>query len=181
MNFPSIALLLLLLFFPPAGSVAMPSVLNKTNLIKAGEGKLTWFGLSIYNASLWTSENAIYANLYDSDVLLIADYDRNISNQRILNSISEEWKRINSQLGLNEQLWMSELDTIIPNILSGDKLSSFVRANGSTKFYLNDQYIGEIQDPKFGPAFLSIWLNKKTSKKRLRKDLLGDLIQDDAP
>ena len=45
-------------------------------------------------------------------------------------------------------------------------------------FYFNDNLVGSIEDPMFGPLFVDIWLSEKTSEPKLRQQLLGSLIND---
>ena len=52
-------------------------------------------------------------------------------------------------------------------------MTAVVTPGGATRFYNQDRGIGRIEDPEFGPAFLSIWLDSRSAVKELRGELLG--------
>jgi len=47
--------------------------------------------------------------------------------------------------------------------------------NNQSVFYFNDVKVGSIEEKEFGELFLSIWLSPKTSQKKLRNQLLGEI------
>jgi hypothetical protein len=58
-------------------------------------------------------------------------------------------------------------------VTPGDQLIARYDPGGATRFYGNDGLLGVIDDPKFGPAFLGIWLHPQTRAAELRAALLG--------
>ena len=164
----------LLLWLLPVSALACPDA--ESGLIKLGEGKLRWFGFPIYTASLWSETGASLQDMYSQPVMLELDYDRDLSKEQIIKSTREEWKRVNMVYPEREAVWLESLANILPNISAGDRLSSRVTPAGETCFYLDGQKIGRVSDAKFGPAFLSIWLDSQTRSRSLRAKLLDVLL-----
>ncbi len=166
----SAAILVLLI---PINAFAGPA--EEHGLFKTGEGSLKRFGMSIYTAQLWTGPDVSQGALYERPVMLRIVYDWNVSRDRILKATRDEWKRLDGELDSREVKWLDDLAEIYPNIRSGEKLSSLVIPNSGTRFYLDDNEIGRIDDADFGQSFLAIWLDENTRDSRLRDGLLNRL------
>jgi hypothetical protein len=175
---PIAAVLLLIAQLFPTVSSAGPA--EEFDLTKLGEGKLRWFGLSIYTASLWSESDASLAGFYDSQIMLSLNYARNIKKERILDTTRDEWKKLDGKFDEREAAWLIQLAEIFPDISAGDRLSSLVIPGKETRFFLDDKEIGRITDADFGPAFLAIWLDPNTSSKPIRAKLLDKLLQANA-
>jgi hypothetical protein len=163
-----------ILFLTPLLSHAGQDISNHMGLQKLGEGKKSWFGLSVYTASLWGESNSDLAGIYNKQLMLSIHYVRNSNSSRIIKSTRNEWKKIHGEITLQEERWLNYLAEIFPDISAGEQLSSFMIPDKETRFYLGDKEIGRISDADFGPAFLAIWLDPRTSDKTLRAKLLGD-------
>jgi len=141
---------------------------------KVGEGRFSWFGISLYSAGLWTGKVATADGLAEPSALLSLRYEKNIRKEYILKITGEEWSRLSVGSSEQQQGWLQELSGILPDVSKGDSLSSLVTASGSTRFYLDSKPIGLIEDPEFGRAFLAIWLHPETRGSKLRRKLLGE-------
>ena len=137
---------------------------------KVGEGSLSWFGLSIYDASLWTPSGTYSGG--GEPTLLTIRYSRDLSKQRIIETTAKEWRRLKVGDESQRSAWLAELEIILPEIRKDLRLSSLVNPESSTVFYQDGSAIGTVDDPEFGPAFLAIWLDPKTKARKLRKSLL---------
>jgi hypothetical protein len=133
-----------------------------------GSGNLRWFGLKIYTASLWSRPTE-----HGREQLLLIEYARGASSERLYASTRDEWVQLHGQPGPKATAWLDELERIYPDVATGSRLACLVEPGGPTRFYLNDQSIGTIAAPDFGPEFLAIWLAPETSRPRLRRKLLG--------
>ncbi|GAA6185633.1 MULTISPECIES: chalcone isomerase family protein [Alteromonadaceae] len=141
-----------------------------TGLTKVGSAKLEVFFFDIYFSTLY-SKNGEYA----ADNLPLAlqiKYLRAIKSEDLLERTEQEWQKLGYS-SQNIRNWLDELDSIWPNIKKNDVLTLKVNANGHSQFFFNDDLIGVIQDPKFGPSFLAIWLDENCSYPKLRKQLIG--------
>lgn len=105
---------------------------------------------------------------------LTLSYHRAFPGEKIVDSSIEE---IAAQGGVDAGLldaWATTLSAIIPNVELGDAITGVRHADGHTVFYLDEQRLGEIRDPRFTAAFFDIWLGEKSSRPDLRRQLLGD-------
>lgn len=142
-------------------------------LIAVGRGELTWFGLSIYHASLWTSTGE-YQSVKDSlPIALTITYNKNIKSDALAKRTVKEWKYLGLFDDQRRKYWGQRLRQIWPNVASGDSITTLVTANRETRFYHNDKLLTELADPTFGTALLSIWLDDETSEPDLREKLIG--------
>jgi hypothetical protein len=69
--------------------------------------------------------------------------------------------------------WQAEVKKVIPNVRSGDQIVIFCSDNNRTLVYLNDSRYGEVDEPSFCPAVMSLWLHLQTKHQAVRKSLLG--------
>jgi hypothetical protein len=73
------------------------------------------------------------------------------------------------QLGI----WQAELRKLIPNVKQGDQVVIFCSDTNRTLAYLNNSSTGEVDDPSFCSAIMSVWLHPQTKHQAVRKSLLG--------
>lgn len=132
-----------------------------------GSGKLTWWGLHIYDASFYRA--GAYSS---SEFALDLQYHKSLSGLAIANRSAEEMKK----LGVPEnqaQGWGKQLATFLPNVEPGQSLTAIYSPRQGTTFYFDGKPLGQIADSDFSKAFFGIWLNSKTSAPKLREQLLG--------
>jgi len=139
----------------------------------AGSGRLTWFGLHIYDARLYVPERGIdIHDLASQRFALELTYARRLRGSAIAERSRDEIEKL--KLGSDEQLaeWQRQMSKIFPDVAAGQTLTGVHLAGMATRFYSDGRYIGAIDDPAFGRAFFAIWLDPKTSAPRLRTELL---------
>jgi hypothetical protein len=174
---PALALALALAFLPGVARGVADGAAPLENLIEVGRGEMRWFGMDIYDARLLSSEGRYDAAGAAGPLALAIVYRRNISRDRLLSTTQREWLRLERELQLSGRTainaWLGELAEIWPDVTPGDSIIALVDPNGPTRFYGNDGLLGAIADPKFGPAFLGIWLHPETRAADLRAALLG--------
>jgi len=150
-------------------------VINEHPLKLIGEGEMTWFGIGIYNASLWTISGKYTDLVTELPIALHITYKKNIHSKKLVEATSEEWERLHIFNSESRRHWARQLSQIWPNVKPGDSITTLITENRITKFYSNDNFIGEIEDPHFGPALLMIWLHPDTSEPELREKLIRGL------
>lgn len=139
----------------------------------AGAGRLTWFGLRIYDARLYVPQRGIdVADLASHRFALAVTYARRLDGKTIAERSRDEIEKLG--LGSEEQrsTWLREMSKIFPDVSAGQTLTGVHLADGATRFYLDGHLLGTIDDRAFSHAFFSIWLDPKTSAPKLRNDLL---------
>ncbi|MBU3546015.1 chalcone isomerase family protein [Polynucleobacter sp. MWH-Jannik1A5] len=145
--------------------IELPANISSAKL--QGSGRLTWFGLHVYDASFYR-----VGSLSSPDFALNLRYQKSFSGSSIANRSVEEMKRI----GVPEaqaSLWGKELTAILPNVESGQTLTAMYSPKQGTIFYHDGKQIAQIPGPEFSKAFFGIWLDPKTSAPKLRTELLG--------
>jgi hypothetical protein len=145
--------------------IELPSNISAAKL--QGSGRLTWFGLHVYDAAFYR-----VGSLSSPDFALNLRYQKSFSGAAIANRSSEEMKRI----GVPEVqaiLWGKELSTFLPNVESGQILTAIYSPKQGTTFYHDGKQIAQVPGAEFSKAFFGIWLDPKTSAPKLRAELLG--------
>lgn len=161
---------------PPAILAATKATLPSAVLQQApalhqvGKGSHSYFGLKVYHVTLWA------ANLRwnpEEPHALDLESGRAISRDQLTEAGMSEMTRLG--LGTPQQLqaWRKGMERILPSVNRGDQLVVFCAPNHKTFFFYNGDDRGEIDDPAFGAAFFSIWLDPRTKNPALRKSLLN--------
>lgn len=168
MKFTAPMLFLLSLSWPTSASILTSKPLSDLQLV--GQAKLNVLFWEIYESSLYTADGRYQPEQFP--VALRIQYLRDIDSADLLKATREEWLK---QALPEEQFtaWLETLSAIWPDIQKGDELLLRVDAAQKSYFYYNNQYLGTLDDPQFGPAFLNIWLSEKASYPKLRAQLIG--------
>jgi hypothetical protein len=174
---PTLARVLLLLASLGAGSAlastGLPEPLpERDGLRKVGGGQLTWLGLGIYDASLWTATGRYSGLAKGETVALSLWYQREFSRDQLLKITDTAWRKLGRDAASRE-LWLAQLRPLWSDGRPGDNVTTVVEAGGPTRFYSQSRLLGAVDDPEFGPAFLSIWLDPRSVVRDLRAQLLG--------
>jgi len=156
-------------------SAASSQEVYASQLNKIGAGDFSWFGISLYTAGLWRGDIVDQNGNNENTVLLSLKYNKTIPKKRIIKITKQEWQRLNTGSPEQRQAWINHLQNILPDVSSGDRLSSLITESGKIRFLHDDKVIGEVVDPEFGRAFLSIWLHPDAKSSGLRNQLLGSL------
>jgi hypothetical protein len=168
-------LLFLLVLFVPLVSLAVPPLPDSISakmpeLQPAGEGRLRWLGLHIYDATLWTGSGAF---TLESEFALDIRYVRNIGASRLVSTSVKEMRR----LGFDDPdlltKWSEDMTRVFPDIRKGDRLTGVNLPGVGAEFYYNGRFIGMVADAQFALAFFSIWLDPRTREPELRESLVG--------
>lgn len=143
----------------------LPQHLSSAKL--QGSGRLTWWGLHVYDASLYR-----VGSLTSPEFALDLRYQKSFSGKAIANRSVDEMRRA----GVPEDqanAWGKELTAFLPNVESGDALTAIYSPKQGTIFYHDGKRIAQVPGSEFSKAFFGIWLDPKTSAPKLRTELLG--------
>jgi len=166
--------LLLVLFMPLAAQAIPPLpdgvIAESPELRPLGEGRLRWFGLHIYDATLWTSESAVSLQ---NEFALDIRYARNIPSHRLVSTSLKEMRRLGFGDGPQREQWSREMARVFPEIAKGDRLTGVNLPGVGAEFFHNGRSVGLVADAGFADAFFSIWLDPRTREPRLRESLIG--------
>ncbi|TDQ47666.1 chalcone isomerase family protein [Permianibacter aggregans] len=165
-----------------AASFASPSLNNTAQatatplqqLQTHGRYHLTWFGLSIYDITLWTSEQPFRfaVDQKPSPFALEIRYKIDVDADDLIEETRDQWQEL-ALLNDDAKRWLQQLPQIWPDIKEGDRLVMFVDESLQTRFYHNDRFVGQIDDAAFATRFSAIWLAEGAEYPDMRKALLA--------
>jgi hypothetical protein len=165
---------LLLVLGPAAQAVtpsAPPSPPARYALQPVGQGSLTWLGLHVYDAALWSPNARVD---FGEPMALAVRYARALEGPAIAERALEEIAQLGIGSAAQRADWGARLRALLPDVKDGDLVAGVHRPGQGMRFYLNGHRVGEIVDPAFSRAFFAIWLDPRTSVPELRAALIGE-------
>jgi hypothetical protein len=142
-------------------------------LQQVGSGNLRWFGVQIYEASLWTPDGRYDSLAPGRPVALSLWYGREFSRDELLRITGTAWKLLGETSPSQQQSWLAALRGVWSDVAKGHNLTAVVVPGRETRFYDQQRLLGLVDDADFGPAFLAIWLHPRSVVGDLRVALLG--------
>jgi len=171
----SLAVLLALGTLATAARATLPPPVLATpdlQLREVGRGDLRWFGFDIYEASLYSPDGRFTGLEPGRPVALSLWYRRSFSRAELLRITTGEWARLRLAPPDASRRWAEQLARLWTDVRRGDNLTAVVVPGGETRFYDAARLLGRVEDPAFGPAYLSIWLDPRSAVSGLRAELL---------
>jgi hypothetical protein len=138
-----------------------------------GNGRLTFFGLHVYDARLWVAEGFSAERFAAHPLAIELEYARTLYGNLIAERSLEEMKRAGALGDAEAQRWLDTMKRIFPDVSKGDRITGLQRPGESTRFFVNAALRGEVRDADFTRRFFGIWLAPQTSEPKLRQALLG--------
>ncbi len=162
--------LTLILFLAAASQNLCAHELN-SKLKFSNKASMTWFGLPIYEAKLFTKKNFSF----DEEFILELKYDTGFEGGSIAKRCMKEINVVAKPSAKQQEEWLAKMMKIFPDVKKGDVIAGVYSPKGVAKFYYNKIFLGEVSDKEFAKAFFSIWFDEKTSEPEVRKQLLAGL------
>src|SRR5713226_3045233 len=157
---------------PPGGPRPLPpQVLSKAPGIRPfGKGRHSWWGIRMYDATLWIvgpewSAAAPHA--------LDIEPGRAVPADTLVKNAIAEMRDLKVGDESRLRIWQAEMRKVIPNVQPDDQIVIFCSDTNRTLAYLNGSSTGEVNDPSFFPAVMSVWLHPQTKHQAMRKSPLG--------
>jgi len=137
-----------------------------------GGGDLTWFGLRIYRATLWSASKPFDAT---QPFALQLHYYRSISRERLVRTSIDEIRRLSAAPIAAPTLtrWEALLNTAFVDVRDGDELTGVYLPGQGMQLYDRQRLLAELNDEALARAFFDIWLNPDSRDQRLRQRLIG--------
>ena len=134
-----------------------------------GEGRLRWFGLHVYDSSLWVPGEA-----WSPEVVFALDirYAMSIKGRDLTRRSLEEMRKLGFSDPARLKRWEEAMDRVFPDIRPGDRLVGVSIPGREARFYSQERLLGTVPDAEFARAFFAIWLDEKTSEPGLRARML---------
>ena len=155
----------------PAAPTEVAAELPGAKLL--GNGRLTYFGLHIYDARLWVADGFTADNFGKFPLALELEYARTLLGKLIAERSLDEMKRVGGFSDEQGQRWLAAMTQTFADVNKGDRLTGVHRPGEAAGFFLNAKSRGEVRDADFARRFFGIWLSAQTSEPKLRAALLG--------
>ncbi len=139
----------------------------------SGQAKMTFWGLEVYQATLWVVPDFIDTAFEQSAFALELAYLRNFKGADIAKRSIQEMRRQAPMTAAQEAAWEDQMRALFPDVKAGDRISAVNQPARGVAFWGNGRALGEIRDPAFAKQFFGIWLAPQTSEPQLRRALLA--------
>lgn len=146
---------------------------NTDGLSLQGEGTLRWFGFKIYDAKFYAARPVVPQQIFEKRFALELWYAREFTGRSIAEVSMDEMRKLVASSASQHQRWLADMQRIFPDVKPGDQLRGVHEPGRGASFFYNNKPVGVIADPEFSRAFFAIWLDPKTVKPDLRRQLLG--------
>jgi hypothetical protein len=134
-----------------------------------GKGTLRFFGLRIYDATLWSPGGVWSAN---QPYALELVYARGFDGSEIAQRSIKEMRAQRSWPEATLARWEKDMRALFPDVAKGDRLIGVRMPGAGATFYSGSHRLGQVRDEDFADAFFGIWLSPATSAPDLRAKLL---------
>ena len=141
-----------------------------------GSGRLTFFGLHIYDARLWIADGFAAERFERHALALELQYARTLYGRLIAERSLEEMQRIGGFSDEQAQRWLGAMTQTFPDVNKGDRITGVQQPQLAARFFHNGALRGELRDADFARRFFGIWLSPQTSEPKLRQSLLGPAL-----
>lgn len=157
----------------PAPLAAPITAAAPVPLRATGQGRLTFFGLHVYDAVLWTGPGFRAGAFGEQPFVLELQYAREFSAADIARRSVDEMSRHAVIDAAQAEGWRTRLAALLPSVKRGDRIAGLHRPGQGAAFFHNGRPLGDIADPTFARLFFAIWLGEATSEPALRQRLLA--------
>ena len=165
----------------PAATIApedtrpeLKDLLPQSSLV--GKGRLTFFGLQVYDARLWSVPGFKADNFSIYPFALELSYLRDFKNRAIAERSIHEMRRSADISDAQAATWIEQMMRAYPDLKKGDRVMGINKPGIGAAFLVNGKPTGEIRDAEFARLFFGIWLSPKTSEAKLRSALLAGAL-----
>jgi hypothetical protein len=138
-----------------------------------GSGRLTYFGLHVYDARLWVTDGFSADAFAMQPLALELQYARSLKGRLIAERSLDEMKRVGGFSDEQGQRWLAAMIRAFPDVGQSDRLTGVHRPGEAARFFYNAKLEGEVRDADFARRFFGIWLSAQTSEPKLRAALLS--------
>jgi hypothetical protein len=135
-----------------------------------GSGTLRYFGLRIYDATLWSPRGVWSAG---GPFALELRYARSFDGAAIARRSIEEIRSQRDYPAATLARWEQRMRALFPDVSAGDRLIGVRMPGQGVAFYSGTRKLGQIEEDAFAEAFFNIWLHPSTRVPDLRAQLLG--------
>ena len=136
-----------------------------------GEGTLKVLMWEVYDLRLFTDGTPFS---WSDKFMLEFDYNRELKKESVIDASLKEFKLQPNVSDKDIGAWEAYLEKVIQSVQKGTEATVQWVPDGQIIFHYEGSKPTTIENEKFARAFLNIWLGEKTSRPKLRSQLLGD-------
>ena len=136
-----------------------------------GEGTLKVLMWEVYDLRLYTDGTAF---TWQDKFMLEFDYSRELKKESVIDASLKEFKLQPNVSDKNIGAWEAYLEQVIQPVQKGEKATVQWVPEGQIIFHYEGSKPTTIENELFARAFLNIWLGDKTSRPKLRSQLLNE-------
>ena len=136
-----------------------------------GEGMLKVLMWEIYDLRFYTDGTTFS---WQDKFMLEFDYSRELKKESVIDASLNEFKLQPNVTDKDIEAWKVYLEQVIQSVQKGTKASIMWVPEGQIVFNYEGSAPSTIENEDFARAFFNIWLGEKTSRPKLRSQLLGD-------
>ena len=148
---------------------SISEIVNSMPLV--GRAEFNFIFWKVYEAELYSTADK-YQHFEVLPFALKLTYKRRFSQQQMLQETQKQFIQIGVEANQTES-WLERLSNIYPDVEAEDALLLYVDPEGSSNFYLNEEYLGSIQDILFSKQFSAIWLARNNRYADFTRSLTG--------
>ena len=135
-----------------------------------GEGTLKVLMWEVYDLRLFTDGTPFS---WSDKFMLEFDYSRELKKESVIDASLKEFKLQPNVTDKDIEAWKVYLEQVIQSVQKGTKASVMWVPEGQIVFDYEGSPPSTIENEDFARAFLNIWLGEKTSRPKLRSQLLN--------
>ena len=136
-----------------------------------GEGTLKVLMWQVYDLRLYTDGTPFSWN---NKFMLEFDYSRELKKESVIDASLKEFKLQPNVTDKDIKAWEVYLEQVIQPVQKGNKATVQWVPEGQIIFHYEGSKPITIKNEKFARSFLNIWLGEKTSRPKLRNQLLNN-------
>lgn len=140
---------------------------------RLGQARLRFFGLSVYDATLWAEPDFEAAQFERHRFVLELHYLRTLYGKAISERSLKEMRGVGSVSEAQATRWLEAMTRLFPDVKDGDHIAGLHLPGEGARFSLNNQPLGDVPDRDFARLFFGIWLSPATSEPQMRVQLLA--------
>ena len=120
-----------------------------------GKGRLTVWGIEVYDARLWAQPGFKADSLTTQPFALELAYLRDFAGKDIAERSLKEMRRLAAISDEQAKNWINEMLRVIPDVKKGDRLMGIHRPGMGVQLLVNGKSSGDIRDADLTNAVLS--------------------------
>ncbi|WP_293575195.1 chalcone isomerase family protein [Phaeobacter sp.] len=138
---------------------------------KLGEVTFRWFGIPLYDASLFADGQPEFD--WQRPLALELSYRRSFSQAQLMRATAYEIERIEGPRG-DQAEFFAKLDGCFRDVAAGDRFVATSTNANQVALYLNGQQTCDVRHSDARKRFLNIWLSPESRSARLSRQLRGE-------